>query len=137
MSAKNFLGLQEVLNSNVKDATIALAKLERIIAWANLDGTGTASIRDGDGIDGVTDNGAGNYTLTSSTSSLPVGGDYAVALGDVSSSATQPIVWRSALHGSAATGATSKTTSQVRVVYGGTSLTDCAEINVIIIGRRS
>ena len=46
-------------------------------AWVNLNGTGTAALRDSYNVSGITDNGAGDYTTTWATAMS--NGNYSVA----------------------------------------------------------
>jgi hypothetical protein len=86
-------------------------------------------------VSSVTFNGSGDYTINFEKPMMDTG--YAVSLGTVGSSLTNTQV-NAVIAGTTAGGATTKTTTQLRIQYGSTAgiaLYNCAEMNVVIFGN--
>lgn len=102
-------------------------------AWVNFNGTGTVAIRASGNVSSITDNGTGNYTVNF-TNALP-DANYSVALmtlADTSNTSTRNIL---VINGTSATGATTKTTTQLNLLHGQTNtatIVDSADCNVAI-----
>jgi hypothetical protein len=100
-------------------------------AWVNFNGTGTVSIRASYNVSSITDNNVGDYTVNFTTAIVDA--NYAVTALQTSFSTTNAgqAVY---LSGDATTGATLKSTLQVRVLCFAnvTALTDYAQLNVAI-----
>ena len=86
-------------------------------AWVNFNGTGTVAIRASGNVSSITDNGTGDYTVNFITAIIDA--KYGLSLGYMSYSPTTIPYWL-ALKGDISTGATLKTTIQLRVIYAGT-----------------
>jgi hypothetical protein len=101
-------------------------------AWVNFNGTGTVAIRASGNVSSITDNGTGDYTLN--FTSAMADANYAVDLQTTGFSTTNPTM-HAVIHGSTTGGATTKTTSQIRIQVAGSSSSnyfDAAEINAAI-----
>jgi len=101
-------------------------------AWVNFNGTGTVAIRAGGNVSSITDNGVGDYTVNFATNMQDV--NYAVTLATAGAAADN-VSSAAVVSGSLAGGATTKTTSALRINTGSPasgSLIDAAEINVAI-----
>ena len=101
-------------------------------AWVNFNGTGTVAIRASFNVSSITDNGTGDYTV-----------NFTTALADANYVATTMALpndtagtqGQSAIRGAAATGATTMTTTTLRINTGVTSsnlFVDMALVNVAI-----
>jgi len=104
-------------------------------AWVNFNGTGTVAVRGSNNVTSITDNGTGDYTENFTNAMNDA--NYAVTTGFTPYTSTNFTTY-GAIHGSATSGATTKTTSAIRVeyknVYNDTNFYDSAEINVVIHG---
>ena len=100
-------------------------------AWVNFNGTGTVAIRASYNVSSITDNGTGDYTVNFTTAMVDA--NYAVTALQTSFSTTNAgqAVY---LSGDATTGATLKSTLQVRVLCFANvaALADYAQLNVAI-----
>jgi hypothetical protein len=101
-------------------------------AWVNFNGTGTVAIRASFNVTSITDNGTGDYTVNFTTAMSDA--NYAAVFGTTGQAANdlRQIV---SIYGTAAGGATTKTTSALRVNSGATSTVavfDVAEVDVAI-----
>lgn len=101
-------------------------------AWVNFNGTGTVAIRGSGNVSSITDNGVGDYTVNFTTA-MPDANYSAVVtnVGLVASDTRR----NSVIAGAEGTGATTMTTSAVRINVGNpasTSLSDNAVMNVNI-----
>ena len=101
-------------------------------AWVNFNGTGTVAIRASFNVSSITDNGTGDYTINF-TNAMP-DANYSAVFGTTGQAANdlRQIV---SIYGTASGGATTKTTSALRVNSGATSAVaafDVAEIDVSI-----
>jgi len=96
-------------------------------AWVNFNGTGTVAIRASGNVSSITDNGTGDYTVNF-TNAMP-DANYGVASCLASDTNAAALI-----AGTAGGGATTKTTSAVRVTsrHSNAALTDYAEINYAI-----
>jgi len=103
--------------------------------WVNFNGTSTVAIRGSNNVTSITDNGTGDYTANFTTAITDA--NYAVTNGFTPYTSTNFTTY-GAIHGSAASGATTKTTSTIRVEYknvaNDSNFYDAAEINVVIHG---
>ena len=99
-------------------------------AWVNFNGDGTVAIRDNFNVSSITDNGAGDYTVTFTTAMASA--DYCVTGGasDISSGAGYRWLGIGSNHHSDF----SKTTNSVRVqpVYTSSNKADAAHVYVVI-----
>lgn len=100
-------------------------------AWVNFNGTGTVAIRASGNVSSITDNGTGDYTVNFTTA-MP-DANYAVT-GMTTGLSTSNVGAAVVIYGSSAGGATTKTTSAIRIQSGqGTGgIVDHAEINIAI-----
>ena len=99
-------------------------------AWVNFNGTGTPAIRASGNVSSITDNGTGNYTVNF-TNAMP-DANFAVHVTGTENN-TGEIARIATVYGDASTGASGKTSSAVRVVYGASNAAtffDSAEMNV-------
>jgi hypothetical protein len=87
-------------------------------AWVNFNGTGTVAIRASGNVTSITDNGTGDYTVNFTTAMTDA--NYAVCFGAVSVAATDT---RNLIQikGTLAGGATTMTTTAVRIQGGDTA----------------
>ena len=103
-------------------------------AWVNFNGTGTVAIRGSGNVSSITDNGTGDYTVNFTTA-MP-NANYAVALGSTQlNNANSDMGFL--IRGTTAAGATTKTTTTLRVISASIALftaTDSAELSVTIVG---
>ena len=102
-------------------------------AWVNFNGTGTVAIRAAGNVMSITDNGVGDYTVNF-TNAMP-DANYCPVLSTVQPSGGTTSTRVALVHGTDAVGATTKTTTALRIINGGTAsniLQDSAEINVAI-----
>ena len=102
-------------------------------AWVNFNGTGTVAIRESGNVSSITDNSTGVYTV-----------NFATAMPDANYVPSMSITGQSLINnvfffflGAASAGVPDlKTTSALKVTTGGayaaSSMTDMAEINVVI-----
>ena len=86
-------------------------------AWINLNGTGTAAIRDSGNVGSITDNGTGNYTVT-----------FAVDMPDVNYSAQVSASNLSDING----GLTTSAITGMRVITSAGSSIDAANVCVAV-----
>lgn len=103
-------------------------------AWVNFNGTGTVAIRASGNVSSITDNGTGDYTINFTTA-MP-NANYAVSLGSTQLN-TANTDMGFLIRGTVAAGATTKTTTALRVVNAQITVytaTDSAELNVTIVG---
>jgi hypothetical protein len=101
-------------------------------AWVNFNGTGTVAIRASGNVSSITDNNTGDYTVNFSNA-MP-DASFAVHVTGTENN-TGEIARIATVYGNASTGASGKTTSAVRVVYGASNAAtffDSAEMNVAI-----
>jgi len=99
-------------------------------AWVNFNGTGTVAIRSSGNVSSITDNGTGNYTVNFTNSLTDA--NYAVHVTGTENN-TGEIARIATVYGDASTGASGKTSSAVRVVFGASNAAtffDSAEMNV-------
>jgi hypothetical protein len=101
-------------------------------AWVNFNGSGTVAIRAQFNVSSITDNNVGDYTvnfataMSSTTYSVATG-----ALGSTTASAANQL----AIAGAVGTGATTKSTTALRVLNGQTGanvLVDCADCSITV-----
>jgi hypothetical protein len=101
-------------------------------AWVNFNGTGTVAIRASFNVTSITDNATGNYTVNFTTALADA--NYTALLSSVGAT-TNEMSRIVGIRGVTATGATTKTTTQLRVISGqgwSAGLLDNAEMNVTI-----
>jgi hypothetical protein len=101
-------------------------------AWVNFNGTGTVAIRASGNVTSITDNGTGDYTINFTTALVDA--NYSAVFG-TTGQATNDLRQIVSIYGTAAGGATTKTTSALRVNSGATSTVavfDVAEVDVAI-----
>ena len=101
-------------------------------AWVNFNGTGTVAIRGSGNVSSITDNGTGDYTVNFTTALSDA--NYSVVFGIVGY-ATNDVRNGIVIYGTLTGGATTKTTSALRINTGSTSTTaafDVADNNVAI-----
>jgi hypothetical protein len=117
-------------NNSVATSVVASGSAK---AWVNFNGTSTVAIRASNNVSSITDNGSGDYTAN--FTSAITDANYAVTTGFTPYTSTNFTTY-GAIHGSAASGATTKTTSAIRVEYknvaSDSDFYDAAEINVVI-----
>jgi hypothetical protein len=102
-------------------------------AWVNFNGTGTVAIRASFNVTSITDNATGNYTVNFTTALADA--NYTALLSSVGAS-TNEMSRIVGIRGVTATGATTKTTTQLNVISGqgwSAGLLDNAEMNVAIL----
>jgi hypothetical protein len=105
-------------------------------AWVNFNGTGTVAIRASGNVSSITDNGTGDYTINFTTA-MP-DANYAPTLqnvGNLADGAASAHLGILTIYGALGTGATLKTTTQLRLASGRpntANLNDSAECNVSI-----
>ena len=102
-------------------------------AWVNWNGVSGASIRGSGNVSSVTRNGTGDYTINFATA-LP-DANYG-ATGTSCGRITTDMSWNTSIKGTATTGATLKTTTQLEVQTGSMAnggVSDIAEINYTIL----
>ena len=102
-------------------------------AWVNFNGTGTVAIRESGNVSSITDNTTGNYTVNFATA-MP-DANYVPSMSVTGSTLINNVF--SIVIGAASAGVPDlKTTSALKVTTGGayaaSSMTDMAEINVVI-----
>lgn len=122
----------ETSPAKVKAAIDALAP-SHIKAWVNFNGVGTVTIRDSYNVHSIGDNGVGDYTIFFATALANA--NYVAQITTVTP-LTNNVSGHGGIHGTSA-GATTKTTSSLRIATGSTAngaLADYADINVVIIG---
>jgi len=118
---------------SVPVATVAQGSAK---AWVNFNGTGTVAIRASFNVTSITDNGTGDYTVNftnafADTSYVPM----LQNTGYLSAGATYAALGILTIYGDFTTGATLKTTTQLRIASGlsySASLRDSVECNVAI-----
>jgi hypothetical protein len=101
-------------------------------AWVNFNGRDTVAIRASGNVTSITDNGTGDYTVNFTTALSDA--NYSVVFGIVGQAAND-VRNGIVIYGSYAGGATTKTTSALRINTGSTSsvaVFDVADINVAI-----
>ena len=101
-------------------------------AWVNFNGTGTVAIRASFNVSSITDNGTGDYTVNFTTALADA--NYTALLISVGA-LTNEMSRIVGIKGVTATGATTKTTTQLNVISGqgwANGLLDNAEMNVAI-----
>mgnify|MGYP000439092902 CR=1 FL=1 len=117
-------------NNSIATSVVASGSAK---AWVNFNGTSTVAIRASNNVASITDNGSGDYTAN--FTSAITDANYAVTTGFTPYTSTNFTTY-GAIHGSAASGATTKTTSAIRVEYknvaSDSDFYDAAEINVVI-----
>jgi hypothetical protein len=99
----------------------------------NFNGTSTVAIRASNNVASITDNGTGDYTAN--FTSAITDANYAVTLGFTPYTTTNFTTY-GAIYGDASTGATTKTTSAIRLVYknlaNDSNFYDTIEVNAVI-----
>ena len=119
--------------NTLEEATSGGATYFTAKTWVNFNGTGTVAIRDSGNVDGITDNGTGDYT---------VGIDNTLSSGSYAAHTTSPGLsttnqaYNSVILGNHNTGAYTKTSSDLRVAlgYSGSSgMADTIDMNVSLI----
>ena len=117
-------------NNSIATSVVASGSAK---VWVNFNGTSTVAIRASNNVGSITDNGSGDYTAN--ITSAITDANYAVTTGFTPYTSTNFTTY-GAIHGSAASGATTKTTSAIRVEYknvaSDSDFYDAAEINVVI-----
>jgi len=117
-------------NNSVATSVVASGSAK---AWVNFNGTSTVAIRASNNVASITDNGSGDYAAN--FTSAITDANYAVTTGFTPYTSTNFTTY-GAIHGSAASGATTKTTSAIRVEYknvaSDSDFYDAAEINIVI-----
>lgn len=101
-------------------------------AWVNFNGTGTVAIRASGNVTSITDNGNGDYTVNFTTAMSDA--NYCIVFGSVLASTTSA-TGSAGVYGTFAAGASTKTTSAIRTMFGNSSsgvATDTAEANIAI-----
>lgn len=101
-------------------------------AWVNFNGTGTVAIRASFNVTSITDNNTGDYTVNFTTAMSDA--NYTALLTSVGAS-TNEMSRIVGIKGVTASGATTKTTTQLNVISGqgwAAGLLDNAEMNVAI-----
>jgi hypothetical protein len=101
-------------------------------AWVNFDGTGTVAIREDGNVTSITDNATGDYTVNFTTA-MP-DNNYAAVVTNVGLAASDTRR-NSVIAGSQTTGATTMSTTAIRINVGNpasASLSDNAVMNVTI-----
>jgi hypothetical protein len=101
-------------------------------AWVNFNGTGTVAIRASGNVTSITDNGTGDYTVNFTTALSDA--NYSVVFGIVGQAAND-VRNGIVIYGTFTGGATTKTTSALRINTGSTSsaaVFDIADNNVAI-----
>jgi hypothetical protein len=101
-------------------------------AWVNFNGTGTVAIRASYNVSSITDNGTGDYTINFTNALADA--NYCVICNSVLST-TISATGSAGAYGTFAAGASTKTTSAIRTLFGNSSsgnATDTAEANVVI-----
>jgi hypothetical protein len=101
-------------------------------AWVNFDGTGTVAIRESGNVTSITDNATGDYTVNFTTA-MP-DNNYAAVVTNVGLAASDTRR-NSVIAGSQTTGATTMSTTAIRINVGNpasASLSDNAVMNVTI-----
>jgi len=101
-------------------------------AWVNFNGTGTVAIRASFNVTSITDNNTGDYTVNFTTAMSDA--NYTALLISVGAS-TNEMSRIVGIKGVTASGATTKTTTQLNVISGqgwAAGLLDNAEMNVAI-----
>ena len=102
-------------------------------AWVNFNGTSTVAIRASNNVASITDNGTGDYTAN--FTSAITDANYAVTTGFTPYTTTNFTTY-GAIYGDASTGATTKTTSAIRLVYknlaNDSNFYDTIEVNAVI-----
>lgn len=138
------LAASAVTTAKVADANITAAKLSgaqsgsapiyAARAWVNFDGTGTPAIRASGNVTSITDNGVGDYTVNFTTALPDANFGVSLASTGFNTSTNQARILQ--VLGDQVTGATLKSTTQLRVVRGLTNTAgayeDSAEINVAV-----
>ena len=103
-------------------------------AWVNFNGTGTVAIRASYNVSSITDNGAGDYTINFTTALVDA--NYVVQACTTQVAASGDNRFTAGIRGAYNTGATLKTTTQVKVFsgynYATGSTDDAAELNFAI-----
>ena len=105
------------------------------LAWVNFNGTGTVAIRSSYNVSSITDNGSGDYTINFANALSDA--NYCVLCNSVLASTTSA-TGSAGPYGTFAAGASTKTTSAIRTLFGNSSTgngTDTAEANVIVFGN--
>jgi hypothetical protein len=100
----------------------------------NFNGTGTVAIRASGNVSSITDNGTGDYTINFTTAMPDANYVPQLTIQGRSDQASQAFNGLAAIYGNFASGATLKTTTQLRIATGfsNTSIADAAEINAAI-----
>jgi len=101
-------------------------------AWVNFNGVTTATVRASFNVSSITRNGAGDYTINF-TNAMP-DANYNVICNSVLAS-TSSATGSAGVYGAFSTGASTKTTSAVRTLFGNSSsgvATDSAEANIAV-----
>ena len=103
-------------------------------AWVNFNGyISTVTIRASNNVASITDNGVGDYTAN--FTSAITDANYAVTLGFTPYTTTNFTTY-GAIYGDASTGASTKTTSAIRLVYknlaNDSNFYDSIEVNAVI-----
>jgi len=114
--------------TNSTSATNAIQGSAKV--WVNFNGTGTVAIRASYNVSSITDNGTGNYTVNFTNALTDA--NYAVHVTGTENN-TGEIARIATVYGDASTGASGKTSSAVRVVFGASNAAtffDSAEMNV-------
>jgi hypothetical protein len=102
-------------------------------AWVNFNGTGTVAIRASGNVSGITDNGTGDYTVNFATALSDANYSISAISVPISSGVdSRPVSVM--IYGAYTTGATTKTTTAVRIYTAGIGATlqplDTFEINL-------
>jgi hypothetical protein len=118
--------------ANIITTTTGSAPYYGARTWVNFNGTGVVAIRASGNVSSITDNGSGDYTVNF-TNAMP-DANYSVICNSVLSTTTSS-TGSAGAYGTFADGASTKTTSAIRTLFGNSSTgdaTDTAEANVAI-----
>ena len=119
------MAISKIVQNSIDETSTGVCK-----AWVNFNGTNTVAIRASFNVSSITDNGTGNYTVNF-TNAMP-DANFAVHVTGTENN-TGEIARIATVYGDASTGASGKTSSAVRVVFGASNAAtffDSAEMNV-------
>jgi hypothetical protein len=103
-------------------------------AWVNFNGVTTVTINAQYNVSSITRNGTGDYTVNFTNALTDA--NYAVVFGNVGVTSGSNTAMNTVIAGSYTGGATTKTTTQLRINCGATSsanLYDLSNINVVVL----